>query len=360
MAAPACEDGDRTDELVERVRAAAARGTPLAPTGGGSKAFYGEPVEAERLEIGVHAGVIHYEPTELVLTARAGTPLTEIEALLAEHGQMLAAEPPHFAGSATLGGAVAAGLSGPRRPWAGAMRDHVLGVRLLDAQGNVGGFGGEVMKNVAGYDVARLVTGSLGTLGVLLDVSLKVLPLPSEERTVALEGTAAQLQPRVEKTLRSGTPITAAAHDGERCLIRIGGAASAVTAGRDRLGGEELTDPDFWPRLRDHALPFFREPAGTYLWRIALPAGAPPTELAGPSLTDWGGQIQWHWSDTDPARVRESVTACGGHATRIRGPAAACSAFTPLGPELWRLHQRVKSAFDPAGLFNPGRLYPGL
>lgn len=360
MAALADPDGDRSAGLAERVRIAAQRGTPLAPRGGGSKWFYGEPVDAEPLDIGNHTGIIHYEPTELVLTARAGTPLTEVEALLAEHGQMLAAEPPHFDGAATLGGAVAAGLSGPRRPWAGAMRDHVLGMRVLDGHGNIGRFGGEVMKNVAGYDVARLMTGSLGTLGIVLDVSLKVLPAPSEERTVVLEEPAADLPHRVETALRAGVPVTGAAHDGTRALIRLGGAASAVAAGVEHLGADPIEDAHFWQQMRDHTLPFFHEGGGERLWRIALPPGAPATGLPGSLLIDWGGQLHWQWTDAEPARVRAAASACGGHATRLRGPAAGSPAFTPLDPALGQLHRRIKAAFDPAGILNPGRLYPEI
>lgn len=353
-------DGDLTELLAERVREAATHGTPLAPRGGGSKAFYGEPVEAEALEIGEHRGIVHYEPTELVLTARAGTPLTEIDALLAEQGQMLAAEPPHFGGHATLGGAVAAGLSGPRRPWAGALRDHVLGVRVLDGQGHVGRFGGEVMKNVAGYDVARLMTGSMGTLGVLLEISLKVLPRPTDERTVTLSDSAADLYRGAERALRAGAPVTGAAHDGDQIRLRIGGATSAVEAGIERVGGEPSVDGEFWPALRDQQLSFFGQPAGERLWRIALPPDAPATELPGAELRDWAGQLRWLWSDAEPAQVRQAAHALGGHATRIRGAAAGASAFTPLGPTSWRLHQRIKAALDPAGILNPGRLYPEL
>ncbi len=360
MTEPAEADRDRSGELAERVREAAAKGTPLAPIGGGTKSFYGEPVEAEPLDVSGHRGVVHYEPTELVLTARAGTPLAEIEVVLAEHGQMLACEPPHFGDGATLGGAVAAGLSGPRRPWAGALRDHVLGVRVLDAQGHVGRFGGEVMKNVAGYDVARLMTGSLGTLGVILEVSLKVLPLPADERTVTLSELSEKLRERVEEALRAGTPITGAAHDDGRALIRIGGAASAVAAGIERLGGVIADNEEFWPALRDHRLSFFAQPAGERLWRIALPPGAPDLGLDGPELADWGGQLRWLWSDAAPDTVRAAADQCGGHATCMRGAGDGTPAFTPLEPGLGRLHQRLKAELDPAGILNPGRLYPGL
>lgn len=353
-------EADQTEGLAQRLRAAAAAGTPLAPTGGGTKAFWGEPVAAEPLALDGHRGVVHYEPTELVLSARAGTPLAEVEALLADNGQMLACEPPHFGGGATIGGAVAAGLSGPRRPWAGAVRDHVLGVRILDGQGDAGRFGGEVMKNVAGYDVARLMTGSLGTLGVLLEVSLKVLPRPEAERTLVLEEEAAALHGRVEATLRAGTPVTGAAHDAGRTYLRLGGAASAVDAGLRRTGGETLDTNDFWHALRDHRLPFFEARPHERLWRLALPPGASPPPLEGRALVDWGGQQHWLWTDVEPARVRLAAADAGGHATLVRGPRDGTPAFTPLAPAVLSLHRRIKHALDPAGILNPGRLYPDL
>lgn len=351
-------DADRTGDLAQRIRAAAAAGTALAPTGGGTKAFWGEPVTAEPLALDGHRGVVHYEPTELVLTARAGTPLAEIEALLADNGQMLACEPPHFGGGATLGGAVATGLSGPRRPWSGAVRDHVLGVRMLDGHGDAGRFGGEVMKNVAGYDVARLMTGSLGTLGVLLEVSLKVLPRPEAERTVVLEEEAAAIHGRVEGALRAGTPVTGAAHEDGRTYLRLAGAASAVDAGVRRTGGEALDATDFWRDLRDHRLAFFDTGAAhERLWRIALPPGAAPP-LPGRALVDWGGQQHWLWTDAGADAVRRVATDVGGHASLVRGPRDDIPAFTPLAPAMLALHRRIKHALDPAGILNPGRLYP--
>lgn len=348
-------DHDDSKAIAERVRDAATRGTPLAIRGGGSKTFYGHAVDAEPLALDSHRGVVHYHPTELILTARAGTPLAEIERLLADSGQMLAFEPPHFDGGATLGGAVATGLSGPRRPFAGAVRDHVLGVRLVDGNGRVGRFGGEVIKNVAGYDVSRLVTGALGTLGVLLEVSLKVLPRPETTCTVALEGPAEDLYARVEQALRDGAPVTGAAHDGERARMRLAGAASAVDAGAERLGGER-DDDAFWSGLRDQRLPFFGADGALPLWRISLPAATPAPELPGRRLLDWAGQLCWLRSDAPAERVRAAAAAAGGHATRFCGGDGPV--FTPLDPVLLRLHRRLKAALDPAGILNPGRMYP--
>ena len=353
-------DADHSEAIAQQVRAAAGAGTPLAVRGGGSKAFYGHPVDAEPLEVAPHRGVIDYQPTELTLTARAGTPLAEIEALLSGEGQMLAFEPPHFGGGATLGGAVAAGLSGPRRPFAGAVRDHVLGVRMVDGNGSVGRFGGEVIKNVAGYDVSRLVTGALGTLGVLLEVSLKVLPRPETERTVCPDWPAETLHGRIEAVLRAGAPVTGAAHDGERAWVRLAGAASAVEAGAEKIGGAPAEDDEFWTRLRDQRLVFFTGDPGVPLWRIALPPGTPAPDLPGRALLDWAGQQRWLRSDAPAARVRGAAVAAGGHATRFSGGNDDEPVFTPLDPVLLRLHRRLKQALDPAGVLNPGRMCPDL
>jgi len=351
---------DHSEAIAERVRAAAASATPLAIRGGGSRAFYGHPVAGEALEVADHRGVLHYAPTELMLTARAGTPLASVEALLAEHGQMLAFEPPRHGRGTTLGGAVATGLSGPGRPFAGAVRDHVLGVRIVDGRGAVGRFGGEVIKNVAGYDVSRLMAGALGTLGVILDVSLKVLPRPETEQTVALEQSVAAMSDRVERALRAGAPVTGAAHDGERARIRLSGAASAVAAGARALGGEGADDAHFWARLRDHDMPLFAEADTEPLWRLSLAPASQPAAIPGRTIVDWAGQLHWIRTGEPPQRLRRVAEEAGGHATLFRGGERATPVFTPLEPALARVHRRLKQAFDPVGVLNPGRMYPDL
>ncbi len=352
------EDDDQTEAIAARVRDAAAAGTPVAIRGGGSKPFYGHRLDGEALDVSRHRGVLNYEPTELMLTARAGTPLVELEELLAANGQMFAFEPPHFGGGATLGGAVATGLSGPRRPFAGALRDHLLGVRIVDGNGSVGRFGGEVIKNVAGYDVSRLTVGALGTLGVVLEVSVKVLPRPETERTVCLEMAPEEIHGRIEDALRNGAPITGAAHDGDRAWIRLAGATSAVTAGADWLGGDTPTDETFWSRLRDHTMDFFRGDTAEPLWRLSLPPGGRSPDLPGKRVVDWGGQLHWLRSDASAEGIRRETAAIGGHATVFRGGDAATAVFTPLEPALARFHGRLKRAFDPHGVLNPGRMYP--
>lgn len=346
--------GDRSEALRQQVAAAAAEGRPLCLLGGGSKAFYGRDCAGEPLALAGHSGILNYEPTELVLTARAGTPLAEIETALTETRQLLPFEPPHFGGAPTLGGAIAAGLAGPRQFAAGAVRDFVLGCRVINGRGEWLRFGGEVMKNVAGYDVSRLMVGALGTLGILTEVSVKVLPATAAELTLTLVLPAEQVATRLDGWTARALPVTAAAHDGGRLWLRLSGAAAALAAARREIGGEEAA-PAFWPRLRDHALPFFDLAGDERLWRLSLPPHAALAELPGRRLIEWGGRRVWLVSGADPAGIQAAAAGAGGHATLFRGDGEP---FAPLTPALRALHQRIKQAFDPAGIFNPGRLYP--
>ncbi|WP_308389766.1 glycolate oxidase subunit GlcE [Acidithiobacillus sp. AMEEHan] len=354
---------DRSDEIQQQVVAAFESRTPLAIRGGGSKDFYGRrPAAATVLELRGHQGILEYEPRELFLRARAGTPLREIETTLAERGQMLAFEPPYFSPHATFGGCVASGLAGPRRPYAGAVRDHVLGVRLLNGRGEDLRFGGKVMKNVAGYDVSRLLVGSLGSLGVLLEITCKVLPLPASTCSVALDlSTGDALEQLATWSLRA-TPISAAAHDGERLYLRLAGATSRVRNFAASVAGEVLEDETgnrFWEDLREQRLPFFAGDAP--LWRLALPAGRPPTPDAfGPAFLDWGGQQRWLRGPLDAQALRAWAAAQGGHATVFRNAQQGVEIFPDFPPALLALQQRLKAAFDPAGILNPGRFKPSL
>lgn len=345
--------GDCSQALLERVRAAIADGTPLSIRGGESKRFLGRAVDGQPLDTRAHRGIVHYDPTELVLTARAGTPLAEVEAVLAGQGQMLPSEPPHFGEAATLGGMVAAGLSGPRRPWAGAVRDFVLGCRLIDGQGRHLRFGGEVMKNVAGYDVSRLMAGSFGGLGVLTEVSMKVLPIPQETRSLRLELGVAEALERLAAWAGRPMPISAACHDGEALMLRLEGGRGSVEASARQIGGDAL-DGGFWPALREQRLPFFD--GERPLWRLSLPPATPWLDLPGAVLLDWGGAQRWLRSEAEAAPIRELAGAAGGHAEQWRG--TGNSPFHPLPAPLMALHRRLKAQLDPQGLFNPGRLYP--
>jgi glycolate oxidase FAD binding subunit len=346
------------DRIAEILRRASAEGTSLHIVGGGTKRFYGGPSIGETLNVTAYRGIVNYEPSELVLTARCGTPLKEVEAALAQQGQMLPFEPPHFGEGATLGGCVAAGLSGPRRTASGAVRDYVLGVRMLDGRGTDLSFGGRVMKNVAGYDVSRLMVGSLGTLGVILEVSLKVLPRPRAERTLRLEMDEAKAIEAMNALAGKPLPISATFHHEDLLWVRLSGAESAIRAARSKIGGEEVAEGEaFWTSVREQTHPFFA--SSPRLWRLSIKSTTPPLAL-GPQAMEWGGALRWIARDAPAAEIRAAAQRSGGHATLFRGADGTTPVFHPLPAALERIHRRLKQAFDPAGILNPGRLYPGM
>ncbi|WP_286912426.1 MULTISPECIES: glycolate oxidase subunit GlcE [unclassified Pseudomonas] len=347
-------DRDISQDLLEQVNQALNLGTPLRIQGSNSKAMLGCPVAGEVVDTRRHRGIVSYDPTELVLTARAGTPLLEIEAALHEAGQMLPCEPPHLGPEATLGGMVAAGLSGPRRPWAGAVRDYVLGTRVITGHGKLLRFGGEVMKNVAGYDVSRLMAGSFGCLGLLTEVSLKVLPRPRQCLSLRLEMDRHHALAELAEWGQQPLPISAACHDGQALYLRLEGGEGSVQSARQRLGGEVL-DSRFWSDLREQRLAFFNDPAP--LWRLSLPIATAELDLPGQQLIDWGGAQRWLKASAPAQQIREQVAKAGGHATGY-APGEASSA--PLPAALMRYHRALKQQLDPQGVFNPGRLYPDL
>ena len=377
---PQAEAAARPDaalaELVERVRAAAADGTPLCIAGRGTKAFYGGASVGEPLRTTGLTGISSYEPTELVITARAGTPLVELEAALAEQGQHLPFEPPRFAaggvhgGGGTVGGMVASGLSGPARASAGSLRDHVLGATLLNGRAEVLSFGGQVIKNVAGYDVSRLLAGSMGVLGVLLEVSIKVLPLAPARATLRFEFDEDEALEHLHRWGGKPLPIQASAWWNGMLLLRLAGARAAVNAALAALGGERVDEAlalRFWNGLRDHEDEFFARvraavaghPAGA-LWRLSVPQTAAPFKLPGAQLIEWGGAQRWWCTTADAHSVREAAARVGGHATLWRGGDRTRGVFAPLDAPLARIHRELKREFDPQNLFNRGRLYPDL
>jgi glycolate oxidase FAD binding subunit len=334
---------------------AAGKDKPLRIRGGGTKDWYGRAPRGEVLDTRAHRGVVSYEPTELVITVKSGTPLDEVEAVLAAQNQALAFEPPHFGEGATVGGMVAAGLSGPRRQAVGAVRDFVLGAVMMDAKGEVLHFGGQVMKNVAGYDVSRLLAGSLGTLGLILEVSLKVLPRPLEETTLRFELAEADAIRRLNEWGGQPLPISASVwHDG-MLAVRLSGAKAALKGARSRMGGEEAHDDALWHDLREQRHAFFAGANGKPLWRLSVPTVAAPIALPGAQLIEWGGAQRWFAGDADAATMRAAAAKVGGHATLFRG-GARDDVFHPLQPAVAAIHRRLKNAFDPAGIFNPGRM----
>ena len=367
-------------QIVERVRASASDRRPLRLRGGGTKDFHGAAVlQGEVLDLRPLAGVISYEHSELVVTARAGTPLAELEALLASQGQCLPFEPPHFAPGATVGGMVASGLSGPARANTGSVRDYVLGLETVNGRAELLRFGGQVMKNVAGYDVSRLMVGAWGTLGVITEVSLKVLPVTPADATLRFACTQAEALERLHAWGGQPLPLNAsrwqadapgcAGSDGAGTLhLRLRGATAAVQAACRTLGGERVPDAEAvqaWADCRDQALPWFaaRTP-GQALWRLSVPATAPvlalPTGVA-PPLVEWHGALRWVQAAPEHGEaLRSAARGMGGDATLFIAasavPASAGGTSNPQSPALAQIHARLRQAFDPAGIFNPGRL----
>lgn len=372
-------------QLVDRIRAAAAAGTPLRIRGGGTKDFYGESLQGELLDTRSLSGISSYEPSELVVTVKAGTPLAALEAALAEKGQCLPFEPPHYrlvpgAGDATVGGMVAAGLSGPARATAGSVRDYVLGLSMVNGRAEHLTFGGQVMKNVAGYDVSRVMAGSLGTLGLITEVSLKVLPFAPAEATLRFALDEGEAIRRLNTWAGDPLPLNASSWvvDGGQPVLylRLRGAMAAVEAACQRLEregpGERIDSPQTradWDAARDLQLPWLTQglARGDDLWRLSVPPTTPPLGV-GDTLLDWLGAQRWVFAPAGDAaaaaRLRGAATKVHGSATLFIAAnadlARAGGRFEPLTPTLDRIHRQLKQAFDPAGIFNRGRLVAGL
>ncbi len=347
------------------VRAADADRTRLYLRGGDTKAFYGQPSNGEPLDLRPYAGIVEYEPTELVITARCGTPLAELESALAQRQQCLAFEPPHFGSAATVGGMVAAGLSGPRRASAGAVRDFVLGAVLMTASGELLHFGGQVMKNVAGYDASRLLAGSMGILGPIVQVSLKVLPMPAAETSLSISMGLRDALVQMNEWGGQPLPISATSWAGAHLRVRLSGAAAAVQAAVQRMvsqQGAQVLDAEealaHWAALREHTDAFFDgdEP----LWRLSVPSTAAIFEFPGRQLVEWGGALRWFKTHAAPDLVRQAAATVGGSATLFRARDRSIAVFDTLPAPLLELNRRIKREFDPRGIFNPGRLVAGL
>ena len=346
-------DNDITGELQEQVVKAYSDRTPLAISAGCSKTFYGNEVEGAKLDLGAHTGIIDYRASELVITARSGTKLSDIESALAEQDQQLAFEPPRHTADSTIGGVIACGLSGPARAFHGAARDFVLGTKIINGKGEVLRFGGQVMKNVAGYDVSRLMVGAQGTLGVLLEVSLKVLPRADAEITAAFDAPADEAHRMLRAWLAAGHPITASSHYRDRLTVRLSSTRNSVDEAHRAMGGETVTD-DIWAQLRDQTHPWFDQRG---LWRLSMPPAA-AIDTGTEQLIEWGGALRWQVSG-DP--LFDMAQGSGGHATRYRmQPGGPDDIFHPLQPGIAALHKRIKQALDPSNILNPGRLYREL
>ena len=360
-------------DLIDRVRAAAAQSTPLQIHGGRSKALLASPpLQGELLDTRGWAGITSYEPSELVVTARAGTPLVELEAALAEQNQCLPFEPPHFGPGATVGGMVAAGLSGPARASVGAVRDYMLGVSIINGRGEALTFGGQVMKNVAGYDVSRLMAGSWGTLGVITDVSLKVLPVAPAEATLVFDCGQAEALDRLNAWGGQPLPLNASCwvedEGSGRLYVRLRGAVAAVEAACRSMGGERKANAEVaadWQACREQRLPWFAQRAPQQgLWRLSVPQTAPVLALpaaVAPPLVEWHGGLRWVQAGQEhgPA-LQRLARSVGGSASLFIATSdyesSSRADFDPISPGLQKIHAQLRQAFDPAGILNPGRM----
>ena len=338
-----------------QIKAAAAKGTKLAIRGSGSKSFCAPTTAGEVLDTREHTGIVEYEPNELVIVLRCGTRINDVEKTMADAGQMLAFEPPHFGDGATIGGMVASGLSGPRRPYAGALRDFVLGCKVLDGKGDHLSFGGKVMKNVAGFDVSRLLTGSQGSLGVITEAAFKCLPLPKAQQTRVFELDAQTAIERMNRWYAEANPITATAWLGGKLYVRLAGAEPAVRSAASSLGGEPLgNDGDWWRDWREQRHVFF---AGALpVIRVACKSTAPWSDLADDvdqQAIDWGGAQRWVRCPVVVLfAVREWARTQGGHASVFRGAASEAERAAALQPALAEVQAKIKTSFDPYGVFS--------
>jgi glycolate oxidase FAD binding subunit len=358
---------NRTQELQDRVRAALNNKTMLKIVGGNSKQFYGNPgIDSKNnksviLETRIHQGIISYEPSELVITARAGTPLKEIEVLLAENNQMLPFDPPHFGEHATLGGAIATGLSGSRRPFTGSARDFVLGTKIISGKGDVMTFGGQVMKNVAGYDVSRLMVGAMGTLGLLLEISIKVLPRPATEITQCIAMSQQEALKTMRELHQTSMPLSALSYENEKLYVRLSGAETAVTAAQKKVGGENMLHAEnFWQQVNEQSHPFFE--SNKPLWRLSVPYIADMT-IKEESFIDWSGALYWIHSDKEAEEIQQQASTQGGAATLFRtndSQQEYHEHFAPLSAKIKQFHVNLKMRFDPYGILNYGRFYSDL
>ncbi len=347
---------DLEQTFQEQIREAVANAQPLQIVGNGSKAFYGNASQGKRLEVSEHSGVVDYDPAELVITLRGGCKLQEVETLLAEQGQMFGFEPPHFSEQASIGGMVASGLCGPRRAFAGGIRDYILGVKILDGRGDILSFGGRVIKNVAGFDVSRFMVGTMGTLGVLLEVSLRVIPKNETEQTMALQHASAEQHIQwINELAGQPLPISASVWHQQKSLIRLSGSEQGVSNAIKKIGGEKTADT--WTTLREQSHAFFE--GQSRIARISLP---PTTQfqLDQDQLIEWGGAQRWLVGDNDYVVLRDRLQHFDGSLCVFRGASESVPAFQSLNELMLALQRNLKSKFDPAQIFNRGRLYPGL
>jgi glycolate oxidase FAD binding subunit len=343
-------------DLQDRVRAAVDAERPLCIAGGNSKRDFGREQQGDQLAMSAWSGVVDYQPSELVITVRSGTAIAELRQILAEENQVLAGEPPEFAGKATVGGTLACNLSGPARPWYGSIRDQVLGVRMINGKAEHLRFGGQVMKNVAGYDVSRLQAGAMGTLGILTEVTLKVIPKPEATITVRRTIGAGDALQAMNRICSTPLPVSGACWNAGELHVRLAGPASVIAAAADEIDGDILPDEDgFWSRLREMELPFFTE--ADDLWCVSLRSTHDHFMPDENWLIDWRGARRWLAASCDRDTLVRQAGEGGIEIWQLRGAEQGADVFPERSDAYRKMLLRLKRALDPAGVFNPGRLY---
>lgn len=355
------EDNDISTELQKQVVDAISNKEPLFIHAGKSKLFYGNDVNGKSLDISPHTGIISYEPTELCITVRAGTRLSEIQKLLAEKQQILPFEPPLYTKDATIGGAIATGISGPRRAYTGSIRDAILGVQMINGNAEIVNFGGQVMKNVAGYDLSRLMVRSQGILGVILSVSLRLLPKPSHDLTIRFDVNQQEGLDFFQNLRSQQIPVSATVWFDQQAYIRLSGSTETLENSQQLIKGDVLTDAkDFWREIRDQHYHFFGR-TDKPLWRLSLPPGSNQiSRIDDNILIEWSGAQRWVNSNM-PANIIQSIAKSrNGFATLFRGNLPETPHFPTLDEPLMLLHKQLKNKMDPHGVFNPSRMYENL
>lgn len=346
---------DHRNEIASTIQDAYQQHKSLYIAAGNSKQFYGRDIQAESLSLAGHTGIIEYEPSELYITARSGTTLQEIQETISQQNQILPCEPPQFASTATIGGVIACGLSGPRRINAGSVRDCILGTEIINGKGEYLHFGGRVMKNVAGYDVSRLMCGALGTLGALMTITLRLLPKPADEETLVLTLDEKNAIDLMNQWANTPIPISATFYDGKELYIRLSSSSSAIEACKSKIGGEVLNDSEkFWHSIKEHSHEFFNN--NKLLWRISVPPNTKAINISGDSAIEWNGALRWYITDDNETAIRTEAERVGGTANLFNGKITE-QVFHPLSETSMKLHKKLKQVFDPAGILNPGKMF---
>ena len=349
---------DERQDIAARIQDAYHQNKPLNITAGNTKSFYGRTIDAEPLSVIQHTGITEYEPSELYISARGGTSLNEIEQTIQDENQILPFEPPHFGTTTTLGGCIASGLSGPRRASSGAVRDCILGTEIINGKGEYLCFGGKVMKNVAGYDVSRMMSGSLGTLGILMSITIRLLPKPQKEQTLIFSMPANDAILQMNKWANTPLPISASFYDGANLYIRLSGSATTLNRCEKDLGGELIDEHEmFWLNIKEQVHEFFLTELP--LWRISVPSSSPNLNISGDTVMEWNGALRWYATEQNESHIREETQRAGGHATLFRGEHTQ-QKFHPLSDTAMKIHKNLNQVFDSAGILNPGKMYAEL